>query len=299
MIPLPIHLPAEILTEIGLWLTNQYDFDNLARALGFKWSQTTQVQRLSCKYGFHKMLSGWHVHKPSKTKRGQQNLTSDQLDLFKAVVDCLPAETIQDEIGDCVSCMDLDLVQMLLSIGVNIGDEHLRNIFSNTRYLWDAGTFKLLAETGNFDLEWLEILLPTWMIGSSFAMDMWINYGCNFGAMTRLLRWGVGLDVDAALAMVVARTQDQMYPEDWQAAHVFAQSLLEHGASPNIRYVMGKIPSDPVLMELLLVHGADPEVNEWTEILQIEVHHAKSRSLICGCNTDGFLYRQKHRGCFK
>ncbi|KAJ3077777.1 hypothetical protein HK102_004973 [Quaeritorhiza haematococci] len=219
--------PAETWSEIGGWLSDYSDFSNLAVALGVKWSPGTQAQRMIRKYGDdfleHVAIGDELAHWDSGATRSDRRYI-----LFS------PQQ--MDFYRYLLRRMP-EVVELLVEKGI-IGDH---NFYADAAF-----------------------------IEKELFYDPFLLYGW----IPRLIRWGIPMDLDSLLRMTVEYTTteyepleiDRIYnkfdPRTQFQAQTFIQQLLDFGADPNV-LVGVKTPTDPVVTEILLQHGADPSTLSW------------------------------------
>ncbi|KAJ3085561.1 hypothetical protein HK102_014046 [Quaeritorhiza haematococci] len=235
MKPKMISIPFEVVGNIGSWLSEYADFAQLGVAFGIKWSPANQTQRLVQKYG-HSFLA----FAPSSP------------DFSKFLVRRFP-----DLVADALSKWTAetpptwDRIQAFLSVGVKIQ--------CSPALFWSAMLYapvaaELVLENGCLDLD--DDL-------SDPDVKSFERIVASASLISRMLRWGVQLDLDAWLQRTINYTI-YMYGDNLPAerlnAHLLTQALLIRGARAD---AIDCMPLDPAIMRLLLIHGADPGV--WSQ----------------------------------
>ncbi|KAJ3081016.1 hypothetical protein HK102_002634 [Quaeritorhiza haematococci] len=265
--------PAETWSEIGGWLSDYSDFSNLAVALGVKWNPATQAQRMIRKYGNdfleHVAIGDELAHWDSGATRSDRRyilFSTQQMDFYRYLLWCMP-----EVIGRCLDFPRPERVHWQhLEAFLHLGARIPLLTVPFLQYVIEdfPAVVELLVENGiigdhNFYAD--AAFIEKELFYDPFLLYSWVPW---------LIRWGIPMDLDSLLRMTVEyttteyepleidRINNKFDPRTQFQAQMFIQQLLEFGADPNI-LVGVKTPTDPVVTEILLQHGADPGTLGW------------------------------------
>ncbi|KAJ3078341.1 hypothetical protein HK102_004564 [Quaeritorhiza haematococci] len=274
-------LPAETWSEIGGWLADYHDFSNLAVALGVKWNPATQAQRMIRKYGDDflrhvpigdELALNWGTGSPTWGKRGFIQFSAQQMDFYRFLVrrkpevvkHCLEETTREPSVVEEWWYMEAFL--------------HLGTRVDMTPYM----SPRWIEHIMDYEPAVIELLLHNGVLGDhNFNADAFFqecfdgSFHCTW--VGQLIRWGIPMDLDALLVLAVQYTTRQYEPLEIDRilnkfdprtqfqAQTFIQQLLDFGADPMV-LVGTKTPTDPVVTEILLQYGADPDTLGWPNL---------------------------------
>ncbi|KAJ3073459.1 hypothetical protein HK102_006001 [Quaeritorhiza haematococci] len=251
-------LPAETWNGIGAWLPDYQDFANLAVALGVKWDPATQAQRMIHKYGRYDFVPHIQVAdetmEDTPTKRGFLNFSTDQLRFYEYLVKRLP-DVVSSTVRQQIKSTEYEHLQAFVRFGIKIQQEDLKPEPLLTVIECYPALLELLLETAQVDVD-ESLKVTRFHHSESFVRNC-----------VRLLRWGVPLDLDGFLFHCLERSNKtyKYTGEDLRLRYArqgLIRELLLHGANPNLRC---KIPEDPDVIDLMMLHGADPDSNGWLQ----------------------------------
>ncbi|KAJ3081020.1 hypothetical protein HK102_002638 [Quaeritorhiza haematococci] len=119
----------------------------------------------------------------------------------------------------------------------------------------------------------IELLLENGALGDHNLTAYYFDPPFHCSWLPRVLWWGIPVDLDGLLVQAVDYTTKKYEPieEDrilnkfdpraQYQAQCFIQQLLDLGANPN---VITRIPTDPGVIPVLMLHGADPDAAGWS-----------------------------------
>ncbi|KAJ3077489.1 hypothetical protein HK102_005193, partial [Quaeritorhiza haematococci] len=253
------------------WPSDYGDFSNLAVALGVKWNPGTQAQRLIRKYGGDFLVhSNWDDSGPTRTKRQFIQFSAQQLEFYRFVIRRMPEvvkHSLEETARDPDGVEEWWHIEAFLQLGGQL-----------TPFVTPYVSPQWIEHIMNYEPAVVELLLHNGILGDhNMTLDTYFQWcfdapvHCSW--VVRLIRWGIPMDLDALLDLAVRYTTNEYEPLEEDRiirkfdpraqlrAQTFIEQLLNFGADPN---TLTDTPTDPGVMEVLLQHGADPELLGWT-----------------------------------
>ncbi|KAJ3082502.1 hypothetical protein HK102_001640 [Quaeritorhiza haematococci] len=262
--------PAETWNEIEAWLSAYSDFANFAVALGVKWNPATQAQRMVRKYGNNFMDyipiadEDWNTEEPwaTRTKRGYLNFSTKQVDFYRFLIRRMP------------QAVERNVLRFLQKPPDSIRPWEQLEGYLGAGYRLPVQS-DWIEHAMDCEPAAIELLLENGVLGDhNLHLDTYYfdpPFHCSW--LPRVIRWGIPVDLDPLLVQAMDYTtrkyepieEDRILnsfnPHTQYQAQCFIQQLLDLGANPN---AVTRIPTDPGVMAVLMLHGADPDAAGWS-----------------------------------
>ncbi|KAJ3079730.1 hypothetical protein HK102_003545 [Quaeritorhiza haematococci] len=299
--------PRETCNEIGAWLPDNANFANLAVALRVKWDPATQAQRMIRKYGpdflDHVPIADEMAHwdtGPTRTKRGYITLSTKQVDFYRFLIRRM-LQAVERHVLECLkknpdSIAPWEQLEALFQVGYRLPVE-LKTDWIHHAMDCEPAAIELMLENGVLGDHNLHL-------DAFFEECFDRTFHCSW--LPRVLRWGIPVDLDALLVETVDHTtqkyelieEDRIIngfnPRAQYQVQCFIQQLLEFGANLN---VITWIPTDPGVISVLMLHGADPNAAGWSRRYETRVWGSEEHIVKTWAHY-GWLPPAQHAGWF-